>query len=212
MLTNLHFPQLNIDGIHQAYDHAQSAHLGVLRKSGEKWAFSHPEEVARILIEEVGVRDPVVIKGALLHDVVEDTEFVEKEGLTNSEIRAIAFGQLRKRYGKPTAKVVLAVTNPVICGYEIITQEQAQKESIRQLIEGGPGAILLKMADRLHYFRNLYRGINIYGLRAKIKETEEVLFPIFTGDFPQYRKARMMLLDKLVDEIARVKVEYNILE
>ena len=53
------------------------AHSGIKRKSGEPYIL-HPLAVARIVSKEMGL-DSVSIIGALLHDVVEDTEFTTKD-------------------------------------------------------------------------------------------------------------------------------------
>lgn len=104
-----------IPGIHNAFDHAQSAHTGQERKSGKEWAIEHPIAVATIGVREARIKNPVIIKGALLHDIPEDsveiTEdgrvfFMGKEFRTNLEFREMAYELLKYRHGKPTARIV----------------------------------------------------------------------------------------------------------
>jgi len=59
--------------IRKAFELAMSAHANVRRKSGEPYIY-HPLEVARIVVDEIGL-GPTSIICALLHDVVEDTEY-----------------------------------------------------------------------------------------------------------------------------------------
>lgn len=66
-----------------AYFLAQAAHQGQFRKSGEPF-FTHPKEVAIILLE-VGIQDPRIIIGALLHDVFEDTTYLLDKGPVSLE-------------------------------------------------------------------------------------------------------------------------------
>ena len=59
--------------IHKAFEMALDGHSHQRRKSGEPY-FLHPIEVARICIEEIGL-GPTAAVCALLHDVVEDTDY-----------------------------------------------------------------------------------------------------------------------------------------
>ena len=59
--------------IRKAFEFANNAHAGVKRKSGEPYII-HPLAVAKIVIEEIGLSATSIIS-ALLHDVVEDTDY-----------------------------------------------------------------------------------------------------------------------------------------
>ena len=83
----------NQDKILGAYDFAQKAHGGIVRKSGEPYII-HPISVSQILIDNN--MDYSTIMAALLHDVVEDTE--------------ITLAEIEKKFGKTVAKLVDGVT------------------------------------------------------------------------------------------------------
>lgn len=76
----LHFCEQNFSKegfgfISRAWDIAHEAHMGVIRKTGGEYVW-HPINVAVILVREFGlIKDWKMIVAALLHDVVEDTEF-----------------------------------------------------------------------------------------------------------------------------------------
>ena len=59
--------------IQKAFEFANNAHTGVKRKSGEPYII-HPIAVAKIVVEEIGLSATSII-AALLHDVVEDTDY-----------------------------------------------------------------------------------------------------------------------------------------
>ena len=61
--------------IRQAFEFAREAHRGIKRRSGEPYIL-HPIAVARIAAKEIGLGTKSVI-AALLHDVVEDTDYTE---------------------------------------------------------------------------------------------------------------------------------------
>jgi guanosine-3',5'-bis(diphosphate) 3'-pyrophosphohydrolase len=125
--------------IQKAFDLAHEAHRGVRRRSGELYIL-HPLAVARIVADEIGL-GPKGVAAALLHDVVEDTDytaediegiFCEKEasilnGLTKLEG---VFDQTRSKQAENFRKLLLTMI-----------------EDIR--------VILIKLADRLHNMRTL---------------------------------------------------------
>jgi len=74
--------------------------------------------------------------------------------------------------------MVLTTTKPKVNGIDVLTKEQAREMYYRQIREGNPKAILVKMADRLHNLRTQY-AMSPKKQIWKIRETEEVYFPIF---------------------------------
>ena len=81
-----------IDIIKRAYTFARDAHKGVRRRSGEPYIL-HPIEVARIVSQEIGLGSTSIC-AALLHDVVEDTDYTVEdiENLFGSKIASIVEG------------------------------------------------------------------------------------------------------------------------
>ncbi|HOY30417.1 MAG TPA: RelA/SpoT family protein [Bacteroidales bacterium] len=126
--------------IRKAFKLAVQAHSDMRRKSGEPYIY-HPIEVARIAAEEIGLGTTSVIC-ALLHDVVEDTDY------TLEDIRGI--------FGDKVAKIIDGLTK--ISGIFDTKTESLQAENFRRMLltlSDDVRVILLKLADRLHNMRTL---------------------------------------------------------
>ncbi|WP_044117973.1 RelA/SpoT family protein [Alkaliflexus imshenetskii] len=123
----------------KAYEIAMDAHKGVRRKSGELYIL-HPLAVARIVAEEIGL-GATGICAAILHDVVEDTDY------TVDDIQTI--------FGEKIAAIVDGLTK--LEGAFDQTQSR-QAENFRKLLltmVEDVRVILIKLADRLHNMRTL---------------------------------------------------------
>ena len=126
--------------IRKAYKVSADAHKDVFRRSGEPYII-HPLEVALIVSEEIGL-GPKSIAAALLHDVVEDSEY------TNNQISHM--------FGSSIAHIVEGLTK--IQGIFDNQSSSMQIENFRKLllsISSDVRVILIKMADRLHNMRTL---------------------------------------------------------
>ena len=69
--------QEELDIVQKAFDFANEAHKGVRRRSGEPYII-HPIEVAKIVVSDIGLGYKSIV-AALLHDVVEDTEYTSED-------------------------------------------------------------------------------------------------------------------------------------
>ncbi|MEZ4957119.1 MAG: RelA/SpoT family protein [Saprospiraceae bacterium] len=122
----------------KAYEMALDGHAHQRRKSGEPY-FTHPIEVARICIEEIGL-GPTAAVCALLHDVVEDTSYT--------------LGQIKETFGERVSLIVDGLTK--LDGSH--TYESPQAENFRKVIGTlviDVRVVLIKMADRMHNMRTL---------------------------------------------------------
>lgn len=129
-----------VEIIERAYRFAKSAHKGVRRRSGEPYIL-HPIAVARIVISELGLGSTSIC-AALLHDVVEDTEF------TREDIEA--------NFGSKIAAIVEGLTK--ISGGIFGDKASLQAQNFRKLLlsmSTDIRVVLIKMADRLHNMRTL---------------------------------------------------------
>lgn len=129
-----------VELIDRAYRFARRAHEGVRRRSGEPYIM-HPIAVARIIIAELGLGSTSIC-AALLHDVVEHSEF------TYEDIRA--------SFGDKIASIVEGLTK--ISGGIMGTNASLQAENFRKLLlsmSTDVRVVLIKMADRLHNMRTL---------------------------------------------------------
>ncbi|MEG1575072.1 MAG: HD domain-containing protein, partial [Bacteroidales bacterium] len=129
-----------VEIIERAYKFAKEAHHGILRQSGEPYIL-HPIAVARIACKEIGLGSTSIC-AALLHDVVEDTEY------TIEDIESL--------FGKKIAQLVDGLTK--IAGGIFGDKASEQAENFRKLLitmSEDIRVILIKMADRLHNMRTL---------------------------------------------------------
>ena len=133
-------PASELEVIEQAYKLASEKHAGQKRKSGEPYII-HPLNTA-IIVAEIGMdRDTVV--GALLHDVVEDTDETLDE--------------IREQFGDDVALLVDGVTKLTQLSLDADKIEQ-QAESLRKMfiaMAKDIRVVLIKLADRLHNLRTL---------------------------------------------------------
>jgi GTP pyrophosphokinase len=129
-----------VDIITRAFNMAREAHKGARRRSGEPYIM-HPLAVARIVSREMGLGS-TSISAALLHDVVEDTDY------TVEDIRAL--------FGAKIAQIVDGLTK--ISSGMFGEDVSAQAENFRKLLltmSDDIRVILIKIADRLHNMRTL---------------------------------------------------------
>lgn len=151
----------DLDKIERAYQVADKAHGGQVRKSGDPY-ISHPLSVAIILVG-MGM-DTDCICAALLHDVVEDT--------------AVSLDDLRRSFGEDVAIMVSGVTK--LTNMPLSTKEEQQAENIRKMLlamNEDIRVILIKLADRLHNMRTM-QFQNPDKQRSKSHETMEIYAPI----------------------------------
>jgi guanosine-3',5'-bis(diphosphate) 3'-pyrophosphohydrolase len=150
-----------VELIHQAYLLALNAHSSQKRVTGEPY-ITHPVEVACILADMM--MDYQTIMAALLHDVIEDTEYTKDD--------------LVERFGQPVAELVDGVSK--LTQIEFVSRAEMQAESFRKMVlamSKDIRVILVKLADRLHNMRTL--GSLRPAKRARIaQETLEIFAPI----------------------------------
>lgn len=129
-----------VERITKAFNFANQAHAGVKRRSGEPYIM-HPIAVARIVCREMGLGSTSICS-ALLHDVVEDTEYTVED--------------IKDMFGEKIAQIVDGLTK--ISGGIFGEQASAQAENFRKLLltmSDDIRVILIKIADRLHNMRTL---------------------------------------------------------
>jgi len=129
-----------VDIITKAFNFARQAHKGVRRLSGEPYIM-HPIAVAQIACEEMGL-GATSICAALLHDVVEDTDYTVED--------------MENIFGPKIAQIVDGLTK--ISGGIFGEQASAQAENFKKLLltmSDDIRVILIKICDRLHNMRTL---------------------------------------------------------
>ncbi|MCK4561688.1 MAG: bifunctional (p)ppGpp synthetase/guanosine-3',5'-bis(diphosphate) 3'-pyrophosphohydrolase, partial [Flavobacteriaceae bacterium] len=143
--------------IRKAFDLAAEAHKDQRRKTGEPYIY-HPIAVAKLVANEIGL-GANSISAALLHDVVEDTEY--------------SFTDLEQIFGKTIAKIVNGLTK--ISRIQSDQDVSIQAENFRKMLltlNDDVRVILIKIADRLHNMQTLE------SMRAdkQVKIASETLF------------------------------------
>ena len=129
-----------VDIINKAFNFARQAHKGVRRLSGEPYIM-HPIAVAQIACSEMGLGSTSIC-AALLHDVVEDTDYTVED--------------IQNIFGEKTAQIVDGLTK--ISGGIFGDQASAQAENFKKLLltmNDDIRVILIKICDRLHNMRTL---------------------------------------------------------
>ncbi|MBU1096629.1 MAG: RelA/SpoT family protein [Ignavibacteriae bacterium HGW-Ignavibacteriae-2] len=132
-------PKVNKALLEKAFNLSFEAHINDIRASGDPY-FYHPYEVALIVAKEIPL-DDISVVGALLHDVVEDTDF---------DLEFVA-----KEFGEDVAEIVNGVTkiSGLFSGQEI-TQAENYRKLLLSMVKD-VRVILVKFADRLHNMRTL---------------------------------------------------------
>lgn len=129
-----------VEIITKAFNFAKQAHKGVRRRSGEPYIL-HPIAVARIACVEIGLGSTSICS-ALLHDVVEDTDYTVED--------------IENLFGPQIAQIVDGLTK--ISGGIFGDRASAQAENFKKLLltmNDDIRVILIKIADRLHNMRTL---------------------------------------------------------
>ena len=126
--------------IRKAFDLALEAHSSQRRKTGEPYIF-HPIAVAKIVAYEIGL-DTTSIVAALLHDVVEDTEYTLED--------------IERLFGENVARIVNGLTK--ISHLKKDQDASVQAENFRKMLltlNDDVRVILIKIADRLHNMQTM---------------------------------------------------------
>src|SRR6476659_6114115 len=187
-------PRADLSVIERAYEVAEKAHRGQLRKSGDAY-ITHPLAVTTILAE-LGMT-PATLAAALLHDTIEDTPYT---------IEA-----LRKDFGDEVAKLVDGVTKLDKVKYG----DAAQSETVRKMVVAMAQDIrvlVIKLADRLHNART-WRYVSVESAQRKARETLEIYAPLAhrlgmnTIKWELEDLSFATLYPKVYDEIVRLVAE-----
>jgi guanosine-3',5'-bis(diphosphate) 3'-pyrophosphohydrolase len=129
-----------VEIITKAFNFAKAAHKGIKRRSGEPYIM-HPLAVARIVVSEIGLGSTSICS-ALLHDVVEDTDYTVED--------------IENLFGSKVAQIVDGLTK--ISGGVFAEKASEQAENFRKLLitmSEDIRVILIKISDRLHNMRTL---------------------------------------------------------
>ncbi|MBO0793900.1 MAG: bifunctional (p)ppGpp synthetase/guanosine-3',5'-bis(diphosphate) 3'-pyrophosphohydrolase, partial [Ktedonobacteraceae bacterium] len=180
--TQQYLTPQDMEKIKRGYELANHAHKGVVRRSGEPY-IQHPLEVALLL---AGMRiDADGIVAALLHDVVEDTDY--------------SLDDLSEQFGPAVANIVDGVTKfEALAGNtvskkdtpnkdteksavpSVVDKRRQRTETVRKMLLAmaeDPRVVVLKLADRLHNMRTL-GAMSPAQQQNTARETREIYAPL----------------------------------
>ena len=173
----------HVDIINKAFHFARQAHKGVRRLSGEPYIM-HPIAVAQIACSEIGLGSTSICS-ALLHDVVEDTDYTVED--------------IQNIFGPKIAQIVDGLTK--ISGGIFGDKASVQAESFKKLLltmSEDIRVILIKISDRLHNMRTL--GSQLPNKQYKIAgETLYIYAPL----------AHRLGLNKIKEELEDLSFRYE---
>ena len=172
-----------VEIITKAFNFAKQAHKGVKRRSGEPYIM-HPIAVAKIVCTEIGLGSTSICS-ALLHDVVEDTDYTVED--------------IENLFGPKIAQIVDGLTK--ISGGIFGDRASAQAENFKKLLltmSDDIRVILIKIADRLHNMRTL-QFMTPAKQKEKAKETMDIYAPI----------AQRLGISKIKTELDDLALKYS---
>lgn len=147
--------------VRKAYELADKAHIKQRRDSGEPYIF-HPIAVTEILAHlQI---DYITLQAALLHDVVEDTEY--------------SLEDINEIFGSEVAFLVDGVTK--LNNFQYTSKEDQQTENYRKMflaMAKDVRVVVIKLADRLHNMRTL-KNVSAEKKKRKAEETMEIFAPL----------------------------------
>jgi len=191
----------------KAFDFAFRAHGEQWRRSGDPYIV-HPTNVARILAEELDVHNPEILAAALLHDTIEDVEYV------NTAV-------IRDEFGPNVEAIVEGCTK--------VTHFSGNKQNFKKVVHrkifsgaaAKPEVMLVKLADRLHNLRTL-SSMPKHKRQRVADETLDIYAPLATilGLFDIKREMYNLALaykfprqgNKLQQQINKLKEDEKVLE
>ncbi|PIF06251.1 MAG: GTP pyrophosphokinase [Draconibacterium sp.] len=147
------FDEGRIERIEKAFRFANAAHDGMRRKSGEPFII-HPIAVAKIVARELGLGATSIV-AAILHDVVEDTEY--------------RLSDIENMFGEKVARIVDGLTK---LSSESDTRQALTLKKMLMTLSDDVRVILIKIADRLHNMQTL----DSMPVNKKAKIAGETLF------------------------------------
>src|SRR5882724_9709123 len=145
----------DIDLLRRAYIISEAFHRGQTRDEGTPY-FNHPIRVATILFDEIGLRDTTITCGAILHDVIEDSDFTE------SDVRAMFNDDVAT-----TVQLLTKVTGIATADYLDAIERESPKI-----------ALPIKLCDRLDNMRSLHLSSKPEKRARYLIETSNYFLPL----------------------------------
>ncbi|MBR5034333.1 MAG: bifunctional (p)ppGpp synthetase/guanosine-3',5'-bis(diphosphate) 3'-pyrophosphohydrolase [Bacteroidales bacterium] len=181
--------QEQYDLVLKAFEFANEAHRNVRRRSGEPYII-HPIAVAKIVVQEIGLGCKSIC-AALLHDVVEDTEY------TAEDIRQV-FGEKIASLVDGLTKIKTALDNDNLKEKPTRSLQAENFKRILLTLNDDARIVLIKLADRLHNIRTI-QYMPEYKREKILSETMYIFIPL----------AHRLGLYNIKSEMEDVWMQYN---
>ncbi|MBQ6080981.1 MAG: bifunctional (p)ppGpp synthetase/guanosine-3',5'-bis(diphosphate) 3'-pyrophosphohydrolase [Bacteroidales bacterium] len=181
--------QEQYDLVLKAFEFANEAHRNVRRRSGEPYIL-HPIAVAKIVVQEIGLGCKSIC-AALLHDVVEDTQY------TADDIRQV-FGEKIASLVEGLTKIKTALDNDSLKDKPTRSLQAENFKRILLTLNDDARIVLIKLADRLHNVRTI-QYMPEYKREKILSETMYIFIPL----------AHRLGLYNIKSEMEDVWMQYN---
>lgn len=145
-------------GVIKAFEFANEAHKGVRRRSGEPYII-HPIAVAKIVVQEIGLGYKSIVT-ALLHDIVEDTEYTVEdiERLFGGKIASLVDGLTKIKSAMDSQHSQVHQEDGAVETATALEERSMQAENFKRILltlNDDVRVVLIKLADRLHNLRTI---------------------------------------------------------
>lgn len=145
-------------GVIKAFEFANEAHKNVRRRSGEPYIL-HPIAVAKIVVQEIGLGYKSIVT-ALLHDIVEDTEYTVEDisRLFGEKIASLVDGLTKIKSAIDSKHNESESTDAGNAEVQEMVAKSMQAENFKRILftlNDDVRVILIKLADRLHNLRTI---------------------------------------------------------
>lgn len=151
-LLSKHLSKKKLQLVEDAYNLSKYGHRNQLRIQGTRY-FDHPKAVALIIIKELKIYDYEILVMALLHDILEDTFIISRNGL-------------KSLFGKRVAS-----------GLDFLTKIDTDKKYVMRMGKcRDKGVFIVKFADRLHNLRTM-EDVKSSFIKKKVIETKKLYLP-----------------------------------
>jgi guanosine-3',5'-bis(diphosphate) 3'-pyrophosphohydrolase len=183
----------DIELIFKALEFAARRHRTQFRKGlGRSPYINHPIQVANLLVNEAGEKDPILLSAAILHDVIEDT-------VNSTDERQELIDEISEIFGKQVLLVTIEVTDDKTLDKKIRKQLQIDQASFKSV-----NAKKLKIADKIMNIRDITQDPPVDWSVQRIIEymdwSEKVVFGL--------RGVNKILEDKFDESLSECRFKY----
>ncbi len=221
--------QEQYDLVVKAFEFASEAHRNVRRRSGEPYIL-HPIAVAKIVVQEIGLGCKSIC-AALLHDVVEDTEYT-------AEDISMVFGEKIASLVEGLTKIKTALDLDSLTAKNATKTLQAENfKRILLTLNDDARIVLIKLADRLHNVRTieympeykrekilsetmyifipLAHRLGLYNIKSEMEDiwmkyNEPIEYKRISGELNKIMEAKGGNIDKFITEVESLLEESGI--